>query len=154
MPPIAAPVSVPTVAAQHVVLMMTGSKQVTDAKDWAKFKREWRETFAEHAKDAGTTFQFLDSGEPQQSQDGTVLRVTVDDYRIVGIGARIWFGIMTGNAFINARIQYSSLRDGIVFGEQHFNTTSSAAGGVFAKMTPQQVNTIATEVFKSITAHR
>jgi hypothetical protein len=152
--PIAPPVALPAAAAKRVVLMMGGPRQVTDAKDWAELKREWRETFADHARSAGVAFEFLESGEPQQGRDGTVLRVTVDDYRIVGIGSRMMFGIMTGNAFINARIKYGSLRDGSTFGEQQFNTASSAASGIFAKVTPQQVNAIATEVFRSIAAAR
>jgi hypothetical protein len=84
----------------------------------------------------------------------TLLLVTVADYRIVGIGARIWFGIMTGNAFIDARIRFASLRDGTTFGEQQYNTTSSAGGGVFAKVTPQQVDTIASNVFMDLKASK
>jgi hypothetical protein len=37
--------------------------------------------------------------------------------------------------------------DGKEFGERTYNTTSSAWGGVFAKMTPQQVDAIASKVF-------
>jgi hypothetical protein len=133
---------------------MTGPKNVVEAKDWAEFKREWRETFAEHAKAAGIEFSFAE-GDPQPgSEDGTLLLVTVADYRIVGIGARIWFGIMTGNAFIDARIRFASLRDGTTFGEQQYNTTSSAGGGVFAKVTPQQVDTIASNVFMDLKASK
>jgi hypothetical protein len=133
---------------------MTGPRNVVEAKDWAEFKREWRETFAEHAKAAGIAFSFAE-GDPQPgSEDGRLLLVTVADYRIVGIGARIWFGIMTGNAFIDARIRFASLRDGTTFGEQQYNTTSSAGGGVFAKVTPQQVDTIASNVFMDLKASK
>jgi len=153
-PRIAPPVSVPSASARKVVLAMTGPKNVVEAKDWAEFKREWRETFAEHAKAAGIAFSFAE-GDPQPgSEDGTLLLVTVADYRIVGIGARIWFGIMTGNAFIDARIRFASLRDGTTFGEQQYNTTSSAGGGVFAKVTPQQVDTIASNVFMDLKASK
>ena len=61
-------------------------------------------------------------------------------------------GIMTGNAYINAQIKFSNLRDGAAFGEQQYNTTSSASGGVFSKVTPQQVDTIAGQVFKDFKA--
>jgi hypothetical protein len=153
-PRIAPSVSVPSASARKVVLAMTGPKNVVEAKDWAEFKREWRETFAEHAKAAGIAFSFAE-GDPQPgSEDGTLLLVTVADYRIVGIGARIWFGIMTGNAFIDARIRFASLRDGTTFGEQQYNTTSSAGGGVFAKVTPQQVDTIASNVFMDLKASK
>ncbi|MFN0315148.1 MAG: hypothetical protein ACKVQA_08935 [Burkholderiales bacterium] len=153
-PRIATPVIIPAASARNVVMAMTGPREVVEAKDWANFKREWRETFADHAKAQGITFSLVESEPQPQGHDGTLLLVNVADYRMVGIGARIWLGIMTGNAYINAKIKFSNLRDGTPFGEQEYNTTSSAAGGVFAKVTPQQVNTIATEVFTDLKAAR
>lgn len=151
---VSTPVVVPAASARTVVMSMTGSKQVVEAKDWADFKREWRDTFSDHAKAAGITFTFVEGDIQPQGQDGTMLLVNVADYRMVGIGARIMFGIMTGNAFIDARIKFANLRDGAVFGEQQYNTSSSAAGGVFAKVTPQQVDMIGNEVFGDLKAAR
>jgi hypothetical protein len=144
---ISTPVVVPAMSTRTVVMSMTGAKQVVEAKDWTDFKREWRDTFSDHAKAAGINFTFVDGDIQAQGQDGTMLLVNVADYRMVGIGARIMFGIMTGNAFIDAKIKFANLRDGTTFGEQQYNTSSSAAGGVFAKVTPQQVDMIGTEVF-------
>jgi hypothetical protein len=149
-----APVAVPAAAAKKVVMSMTGPKNVVEAKDWVDFKREWRETFAEHAKAAGIEFSFVDGESRPQGSDGTLLRVQIDDYRMVGIGARILLGVMTGNAFIDTRIDFASLRDGAPFGEQRHNTTSSAWSGIFAKVTPQQVDAIASAVFQDLKAAR
>lgn len=132
-----------------MVLAMTGPKHVVEAKDWAEFKREWRETFEEHAKQAGLAYAFSEAEPRPTGEDGTILLVDVADYRIVGIGARIFFGVMTGNAFIDAKINYTSLQDGARFGEQQYSTSSSAWGGVFSRVTPQQVDAIATDVFLS-----
>lgn len=151
-PRIATPVAIPAASARKVVLTMTGSKQVLEAKDWADFKKEWRDTFGEYAKAAKIDFSFVEGDVAPRAEDGTVLRVDVADYRIVGIGMRIMFGIMTGNAYIDAKVKYVNLRDGKVFGEQQFNTSSSAGGGVFAKVTPQQVDQIGNEVFRDIKA--
>ena len=129
---------------------MTGPKNVVEAKDWPEMKREWRATFAEHAKDAGIAYAFVDAAPSPGNEEGTLLLVNVADYRIVGIGTRIFFGIMTGNAFIDAQIAFANLRDGSKFGEQQYNTASSAWGGIFAKVTPQQVDQIATRVFAEL----
>jgi hypothetical protein len=131
---------------------MTGPKIVVEAKDWPEFKREWRETFAEHAKQAGVSYSFADVEPKPTGEDGTILMVDVADYRLVGIGARIFFGVMTGNAYIDAKIRFTSLRDGSPFGEQQYSTTSSAWGGIFSKVTPQQVDSIASNVFMDFTA--
>ena len=76
-----------------------------------------------------------------------MLQVYVNDYRMVGIGSRVFFGVMTGNAYIDAKASYIDLNDGKAFGERAYDTTSSAWAGVFAKMTPQQVDAIASKVF-------
>jgi hypothetical protein len=144
---VAPAVKIPAESTRKVVLAITGSKVVVEAKDWTEFKREWRETFAEHAKQAGVAFAFVETESRPTGEDGTLLLVHVEDYRIVGIGMRIMFGIMTGNAFIDARIKWANLRDGTLFGEQQYNTTSSAGAGIFAKVTPQQVDAIAHNVF-------
>jgi hypothetical protein len=79
-----------------------------------------------------------------------LLSVYVNDYRQVGIGARIFLGVMTGNAYIDAKVGFLDLNGSERFGEQAYNTSSSAWAGVFAKMTPQQVDQIASDIFGSI----
>lgn len=148
VPRIAPAVPVPAAARRKLVLAMTGPKTVVESKDWAEFKREWRETFAEHAKGAGVAYTFSEAMPRPTGEDGTILLVEVADYRIVGIGARILLGVMTGNAYIDATVKFSSLRDGAAFGAQPYKTTSSAWDGILAKVTPQQVDSIATNVFK------
>ena len=147
---IAPPVTVPNSSTHKVVLAMSGAKIAVESKDWVEFKREWRETFAEHAKNANVAFTFVDGDAQPTGEDGTILQVYVNDYRIVGIGMRIMFGIMTGNAFIDAKVRFQNLKDGMPFGEQQYNTTSSAGAGVFAKVTPQQVDAIAYNIFRDI----
>lgn len=144
------PVSVPAAARQRVVLNMSGPKNVTEAKDWASFKEEWRATFADHAKERGIAFSMQDGEARPLGEPGTLLNVYVNDYRQVGIGARIFFGVMTGNAYIDAKVGFQDLNGSERFGEQAYNTSSSAWSGVFGKMTPQQVDQIASGIFGSI----
>jgi len=146
------PLAIPPASAKRLVLNMSGSAVVTQSKDWLAFQEEWRATFADHAKDAGMAFEVQQGEAHSTGEAGTLVQVYVNDYRIVGIGARIFFGAMTGNAFIDAKASYSDLNDGKQFGERSYNTTSSAWGGVFAKMTPQQVDSIASRVFGELAA--
>jgi hypothetical protein len=148
------PVSIPAASAKKLVLFMSGSRTVTQARDWPAFKQEWRDTFADHAKLAGVAFSMQDGDPGVMSEPGTALAVYVNDYRMVGIGSRIFFGVMTGNAYIDTKLTYGDLKTGKSFGSQAFNTSSSAWDGVFGKMTPQQVDAIATDVFLQINAAR
>ena len=149
---IAEPVNIPATSSRKLVVVMTGPKTVLDSKDWPDMKREWRDTFASYAKDNGVSCTFLDSAPASGSEDGTLLMVNVADYRMVGIGMRIMFGVMTGNAFIDAKVGYLNLRDGSKFGEQQYNTSSSFIGGIFSKVTPQQVDQIAASIFAELKA--
>ena len=55
----------------------------------------------------------VQKGEARSTGEaGTLLQVYVNDYRMVGIGSRILFGVMTGNAFIDAKASYTDLNDG------------------------------------------
>lgn len=149
---IAPPVKVPAGSARKVVLSMTGPKQVVEASDWTDFRNEWRYTFGEYAKAAGIAFSFVDGVAQPTGEDGTLLLVTVNDYRMMSISSRIFFGSMMGNAYIDARLRYASLRDGSTFGEKQYNTSSSAWGGVFSKVTPQQVDAIGNDTFMDLRA--
>lgn len=141
------PVKIPAASAKKVVLVMTGSKAVVEAKDWVAFKEEWRDTFAEYAKADGIAFSLQDGVPPPSSEAGTILAVYVNDYRWVGIGARIMLGVMSGNAYIDAKVNYRDLKTGQNFGTQDYNTSSSAWQGIFGKMTPQQVDSIGLQIF-------
>ena len=146
------PLAIRSTSAKRLVLNMTGPATVTQAKDWSSFQEEWRATFADHAKAAGVAFDVEKGDARATGQTGTLLQVYVNDYRMVGIGSRIFFGVMTGNAYIDARASYSDLNEGKAFGERVYNTSSSAWGGVFAKMTPQQIDAIASKVFGELAA--
>lgn len=143
-------VPVPAASAKKLVLSMSGPKTVTESKDWQSFREEWRATFAEHAKEAGIAFSMQNGEARPTGEPGTLLNVYVNDYRMVGIGARVFFGVMTGNAFIDSKANFIDLKTGKSFGSQNYNTTSSAWHGVFGKMTPQQVDAVAAGVFSEL----
>lgn len=144
------PVGIPEASSKHLVLNMTGSSVVTAAKDWSKFQEEWRANFAEYAKADGVTFE-VQTGEPHATgEPGTLLKVYVNDYRFVGIGSRIMFGVMTGNAYIDAKASFCDLSDGREIGERAYNTSSTAWAGVFAKMSPQQIDAVGAQVFAEL----
>jgi hypothetical protein len=141
------PLTMPSASTKRLILNMTGPAAVTQAKDWPAFQEEWRATFVDHAKAAGVAFDVQKGDARSIGETGRLLQVYVNDYHMVGIGSRIFFGVMTGNAYIDAKASFTDLNDGKEFGERAYNTSSSAWGGVFAKMTPQQVDFIASQVF-------
>jgi hypothetical protein len=143
-------VRVPAESAQRVVMQMTGAPDSMQAKDWEQFKGERRAALKTESDAAGISFSMHDAPVRPAPEAGTLLSVHVNDYRYLSPGARYGFGIMTGNAFIDATVGFSDLRTGQRFGEQRFNTSSSAWEGIFSAMTDKQVQAIAKDIIADV----
>jgi len=53
---------------------------------------------------------------------------------------------MTGNAFINSKVQFVDLSNGSALGERSYDTSSTAWQGAFSAMTDKQVRAICKEI--------
>ncbi|WP_156924631.1 hypothetical protein [Burkholderia sp. WSM2230] len=146
-------IAVPPASAHTVVLRMTGSKVATGSSDWPRVQTEWREAMAGASNPAGLSFIDETAGSEIRSGAGTIVDVYVDDYHFVSQGARIAFGIMTGNAFMQAKVTFRDVQSGQVFGERSYNTKSSAWQGIFAPTTDRQTRAIVADVVKQINPH-
>lgn len=133
-----------------IVLNMTGSKDSTTAKDWTDFKGLWRDACAREATAVSAAF-LMQEGEAQSTgAAGTLVVVDVIDYRYISTGARIAFGVMTGNAYINAKVTFRDLASGAVRTTKSYDTTSTAWQGIFSGMTAKQVQAMCHEIVGEI----
>ena len=138
-------------AGKSIVLNITGSEDMTTAKDWDDFKNVWRDACAQEASAAGAAFSMQASDPKPTGDSGTLVVVDVVDYHYVSAGARKMFGAMTGNAFINAQATFHDLRSGDVWSNRTYDTSSSASQGVFAPMTAKQVRSICHAIVEEVT---
>ena len=132
-----------------VLSMQLDPKHAQDA-GWKSFKQECIDIVQERALAQGFKFAVQEGDPKPTGEAGTLIVVRVNDYRHVGIGSRIASGIMTGNAFIDAKVEFRDLKAGGLYGERAYNTSSSAAHGVFAAVTPKQIYAIADETLSEI----
>src|SRR5271156_5420088 len=108
-----APAPVGTTApGKHVVLNLTGSDVTTSAKDWTGFKGIWNDECSDGFHEGEARFSIQDGAPERRGSEGALVGVNVVDFRYVSIGARVAFGIMTGNAFINAQVGFRDLKTG------------------------------------------
>jgi hypothetical protein len=150
----ASPVPVGTKApGKHVVLNLTGSDVTTSAKDWSDFKGIWNDECSDEFREAEAQFSMQDGAPQFTGSEGALVVVNVVDYRYVSIGARVMFGIMTGNAFINAQVGFRDLKTGETWATRTYDTKSSAWNGVFAAMTTKQVRAVCHEILGEVSAH-
>jgi hypothetical protein len=99
---------------------------------------------------AGLSFAYQETVPTSSADAATLVVVTVNDYRYVSPGARIAFGIMTGNAFIDADASFSELPSNRPAGARKYKTSSSAGHGIFAAVTEKQIRSICDQIVKDI----
>jgi hypothetical protein len=149
----AAPVKVGADASKRLILNMTGSKDSTTSSDWEPFKGLWRQALQEDMAANGAPFS-AQEGEPKSTgEPGTLLVVDIVDFRYLTAAVRFGFGVMTGNAFVNARVSFRDLKTGEVWGEQRYDTSSTAWEGIFSAMTEKQVRAICKEIVGNLSVH-
>jgi hypothetical protein len=142
---------IPAEAGKRLVLNMQLDPKLaaTDAS-WPDFKKEWIDITKERATGKGMTFATQDGEAKATGEQGTLVVVRINDYRHVTIGKRMMFGVMTGNAYIDSKVEFRDLATGKLHGERAYNTSSSAWGGVFSAMTPKQIYALADEIIGEI----
>ena len=145
------PIRVAANGTKSIVLNVTGVKKVTDSADWEQMKGEWRAAMKAQATSMGAAFASQEGEAKSTGEAGTLVIVDIADYRYVSPGARYGFGVMTGNAFINATVHFRDLSSGTVLGDRAYDTSSTAWQGVFSAMTEKQVQAICKEIVGEMT---
>lgn len=140
-------------AAKSIVLTVSGSDLATTSEDWEKLRQEWREAMKDAAEKHGMAISYQESSTEVPQKNQTLVVIKVIDYRYVSQGARFMFGIMTGNAFVDADVSFFELPSKTPVGTRNYKTSSSAGGGIFAPMISKQIQSISGEIVREIT-HR
>ena len=136
---------------EKVAVVITGSPAAESSKDWQDFRGEWRGAMAAAAAASRLNFGYFESDVPPQPPGTTLVKIKVNDYRYVSAGARIGFGVFTGNAFVDSDVEFVEQPGGKSLGTRKYSTSSSAWQGVFSAMTDKQLQALSTEIVKDVT---
>ena len=135
---------------KQITMNVTGSREATTSKDWELISNAWRDAMAGAAESINSTFS-MQVGKPRPTgQTGTLLVVNIEHFRYLSEATRYLTGILGGNAYVEASVQFKDSRTGTPFGKQTFNTSSTAWEGIFSAMTDKQIKAIATEIASEI----
>ena len=146
----AAAIKVPAESSKRLVLNLQLDAKHPKDSGWQSFRQEWVDIVTEQAKAKGVQFSVQDGEAKPTGEAGTLLAVYIDDYKHVTVGQRVMLGIMTGNAYVNAKASFRDLSTGAAYGERHYNTSSSAGQGIFAPVTPKQLYAISEDVLSQV----
>jgi len=131
--------------------LITGSPTIQASPDWHTFRAEWRTAFTAAAAAAAIQASYLESETPEPGPGTVLIRVTVNEYRYLTPGARFGFGIMTGNAFVDAEAEFIEFPAKRSIGKRKYGTSSSAWQGVFSAMTDKQVRALSDSMLQDLT---
>ena len=146
----AARLAAPAVATTQVGLLVTGTPMLRAAAGWPAFRAEWRNAFKGATTAAGLRMAYFET-EPSEHLPGTVLlRITVKDYRHVSTGMRWALGVITGNAFVDAEVEFIELPSRRSLGSRRYKTSSSHWQGVLSAMTEKQLAALATAMLQEL----
>jgi hypothetical protein len=141
-------------AKSKIVLVVRGSDAVAKSANWPLMREEWYAAVSQAAAAQGLAFTYQPDPDkaPRAAGPGTLVTVMVNDFRYVATGTRYGLGVFTGNAFVNSEVTFSDVKTGRVAGKRNYDTSSSFMQGVFSAMTSKQVQGIATEIVKDVSA--
>lgn len=144
------PLALSSQATSQLVLLVEGNETSAKSEDWQEFRALWDESMKIASQAQGIGYTWAQDATANSTDPGTLVTVTVNDYRFVSQGARLGLGIMIGNAFVDADALFSELPAEKAVGKRTFKTTSSAGHGIFAAMTAKQVQAICDEIVKLV----
>lgn len=148
------PLHIPPASAQKIVMTVKGNPTVSATSDWQALREEWRIGMSAAASGKGLAFSFRDGDAVPESEAGTLIGVKINDYRYVSQSSRIFLGVMTGNAFLDAEVEFIDLQSRRIIGSRKYSTTSSAWDGIFAAMTDKQVQLVSNQIIAEVVNKR
>ncbi len=142
----------PAVATTQLGLLLTGPPALRAAPGWPAFRSQWRSAFKGATTAGGLRMASFET-EPTENLPGTVLvRITINDYRHVTVLQRWTLGLFTGNAFVDAEVEFIELPTRRSLGSRRYNTASSAWQGVWSAMTDKQLAALAAAMVQELRA--
>lgn len=142
--------AVPAVPTIQVGLLVTATPAMRAAAGWPAFRAEWRNAFKGATAAAGLRMAYFET-EPSENLPGTVLvRITVNDYRHISTGMRWALGGFTGNAFVEADVEFIELPGKRSLGSRRYSSSSSFWQGVLAPMTDKQLPALAAAMVQEL----
>ena len=139
-------------AATRIVLSLSAKPSLPAGGDWLAFRDEWQTSMSAATAAAGIGFKFAAAEDAMPAEPATLVKLIVNDFRYVSQSTRYAVGIFAGNAFMDVEAQFVEAPSGRVLGTRKYATSSSAWQGVFSAMTPKQVEAVAQEIVKEVTA--
>lgn len=137
-------------APTKLVMTVSGSPAMEASSDWVAFCEEWQTSMTAATAAAKLEFVYAGNKNANLADAATLVQIKVNDFRYVSQAKRYGLGVFTGNAFMDVDVDFTDLPSAQKLGARKFTTSSSAWQGVFAAMTPKQVEAVSAEIVRTV----
>lgn len=149
----AEPLAIPLESRSTVAVQFSGSGKVLANPQWGRLTASWRGALQREASNVGYRLS-APRGDYSSPAPATLLRIEVSNFRYLTSDMRFSFGVMTGNAWVDAKVEYIDAETGALYGSRTYNTSSSAWEGVLSAMTDEQLAALSREIISEIARAR
>lgn len=139
-------------AKTNLVVTFVGSRQVEANADWYLLKGVWSQALSADAAAEGYSTSFLGGQPKSQPRDGVMVVINVSNFRYIQWKSRFWASFTTGNAWVNARVEFRDLRTGQILGSRTYDSYSLGWQMWFSAMTEKQLRKISRLMIADIKA--
>ena len=136
-------------ARRNLLVSVQGSERAEDNARWQLLRFAWQSHLDREAYDS--LYSITHVGERRTlARPGVMVTVDIPNFRYLGQLRRNFLGLMTGNAWVDAKVAYYDLQSGVLLGDRTFRTSSVAGGTFFSHMTERQVAALSARIIDEI----
>lgn len=143
-------ITVSSAAAKKIALLLTGTETITSSADWPAFSEEWKTSMTDATASSGVGFTLLQGTNPVPTDTGTLVKVTVNDFRYMSQAKRYLVGVLAGNAYMDLTVDFFELPSKKPLGTRKYNTSTRGGQGIFSAATPKQVEAVSAEIVREV----
>lgn len=144
------PLNVSASAKKDIIFQVKPARGMPGAGNWDALKNDWRYGMALAADKASMHLTWQDGDAIQNEAPGVFVVVNVRNFQYMEPESRLLGGVLAGNAYLNAEIEFYELPMKRLLGTRVYGTSTSAMEGIFSATTKEQIKAMSTEIVKEI----
>ena len=125
-------------------------RSVAKRPDWPDLLAALTAAMAKASADARIEFSSFAAGSRPAREPGTLVTLTISDYKLIGSDKRFSMGAMAGSGALDAEAAFADLQTGRDVGKRKYSATSGAFQGLFSAPTERQLDVLSAQIIKDV----
>jgi len=137
-------------AKAKVAVKVQAAPGMVASGSWEALRADWRDGMALAAGQRGMSLEWLQAEQQPDNTPGVLALVKVRHFRHMDTTERLLGGILVGDAFVNAEVEFFEWPANKRLGSRVYNSSTSFKEGIFSATSRKQVQAISEEIVSEI----